>query len=308
MRYLEVSSGHRGPWYYYVIVAAIGFAPWSTFLPGVFYSAWTVLRDRMRNDPDRPLVLFILAWVLAVFVFFSVSQTKLPSYILPLFPALAILSGWWWNRMLAHGETEKSVRFCAALGVIFSLVYVALLLASPLVLTYVKTVPQVAPYFAEPLELQPGPVFLAAGAATAAAGFFLTARRKGTGLALLATSAVFSAIVVFDGILPKIGNFMQAPLRDLAQQAGKELGPDEPLLLFGLDNPSILFYSHRRAIMIESDQVGKLEQYLNHNQRRFVITNKGLAQQLNNRVALSPVAQRGFYLLASNRPELVPPK
>jgi 4-amino-4-deoxy-L-arabinose transferase-like glycosyltransferase/membrane-associated phospholipid phosphatase len=308
MRYLEVSSGHRGPWYYYVIVAAIGFSPWSAFLPGVLYGAWTTLRDRMRNDPDRPLVSFVLAWVFSVFVFFSLSRTKLPSYILPLFPALAILSGWWWNRVLAHGATEKSLRYCAALGGIFSLIYLVVLLASPLVLTYIKTFPQVAPYFTEPLELQSGLTLLAAGAAATAAGFLLTRRRKDTGLALLAASSVFSVIVIFDGVLPKIGNFMQAPLRDLAMQARKELGPDEPLILFGLDNPSILFYSHRRAIMLGSDEFEKLQQYLNRDQRSFIITNNSLAQQLDSQVALSPVAQRGFYLLASNRPAPSAPK
>jgi 4-amino-4-deoxy-L-arabinose transferase-like glycosyltransferase/membrane-associated phospholipid phosphatase len=308
MRYLEVNSGHRGPWYYYVIVAAIGFAPWSAFLPGVFYCAWTTLRERMGNNPDRPLVSFVLAWVFSVFVFFSLSRTKLPGYLLPLFPALAILSGWWWNRVLSYDATEKSVRFCAALGGIFSLAYVALLLASPLVLTYVKGLPQIAPYFAEPLELQPALLFLAAGAATSAAGFFLTRRQKGRGLALLATSAVFSAIVVFDGVLPKIGNFMQAPLRDLARQVRKELGPDEPFIVFGLQNPSILFYSRQRAIILRRDEFAKLQQYFSEPHRSLVITNERLAQQLENKITLYPIARRGFYLLASNRPSAVAPK
>ena len=308
MRYLAVNSGHSGPWYYYLIVAAIGFSPWSAFLPAVLYCAWTTLRGRIQNDPERQLVLFVGAWVFSVFVFFSLSRTKLPNYVLPMFPALAILSGWWWNRVLSYDAAEKSVRFCAALGGIFSLVYVALLLALPLVLAYVKGLPQVAPHFAEPLELQPGLLFLAAGAATSAAGFFLTPRRKGTGLALLATSAVFSAIVVFDGVLPKIGNFMQAPLRDLARQVREELRPGESFIVFGLEKPSILFYSRQRAIILRRGEFAKLQEYFNAPHRSLVITNERLAQQLENKVTLYPIARRGFYLLASNRPSASAPK
>src|SRR5437870_13141016 len=33
MRYLSVNSGHEGPWYYYLLVIAIGFLPWTAFRP-----------------------------------------------------------------------------------------------------------------------------------------------------------------------------------------------------------------------------------------------------------------------------------
>ncbi len=305
LRYFSVSSGHGGPWYYYLIVTAIGFSPWSAFLPAILHSAWTTVRDRTQNNPEKHLVLFVLVWGFSVLVFFSFSQTKLPGYVLPVFPALAILSGWWWNRVLSDRETEKSVRFSAILGGFFSLAYAAFLSASPLVLTYVKSIPEVAPYFIEPLDLQPDLLLLAAGAVASAGGFFLTPSRKGAGFAILVTSAVFSAIVIFDGALPSIGNFMQAPLRDLALKARKELNPDEPFIIFGLDNPSILFYSQQRAIILARTEFAKLQQYSNAPHRSLIITNTRFAQQLENKLTLYPMARRGFYLLASNHPPVI---
>jgi len=71
------------PWWYFVPVLAAGMAPWLIAL-GV--AAWRALRSRT----DAELLLW--CWALVVFVFFSASGSKLPPYILPIFPALALLA------------------------------------------------------------------------------------------------------------------------------------------------------------------------------------------------------------------------
>jgi 4-amino-4-deoxy-L-arabinose transferase-like glycosyltransferase len=62
----------------------IGFLPWSLWLPVVAHKFW---QDR-RDDKS----LFLILWVLLPLGFFSISKSKLPHYILPIFPALAILT------------------------------------------------------------------------------------------------------------------------------------------------------------------------------------------------------------------------
>jgi len=80
-RFLTNTHRREGAWWYFVPFLLAGALPWTSALP------W-LLRPR-RAD-------FALAvpwlWVLFVFGFFSVSSSKLPSYILPLFPALALLA------------------------------------------------------------------------------------------------------------------------------------------------------------------------------------------------------------------------
>jgi len=71
------------PWWYFVPVLAAGMAPWLVPLGA---AAWRALRGRT----DAELLLW--CWALAVFVFFSASGSKLPPYILPIFPALALLA------------------------------------------------------------------------------------------------------------------------------------------------------------------------------------------------------------------------
>ena len=74
---------HAQPFWYYLEVLPYALLPWSFLLPGALLLAW-----RRRRDPaDR----FLLAWALFIVLFFSVSTEKRNLYILPAFPAFALL-------------------------------------------------------------------------------------------------------------------------------------------------------------------------------------------------------------------------
>jgi 4-amino-4-deoxy-L-arabinose transferase-like glycosyltransferase len=75
---------HRAhPAWYFIPVLAAGMAPWLVALARA-----AVRACRQRSDAE----LLLWAWALVVFVFFSASGSKLPPYILPIFPALAVLA------------------------------------------------------------------------------------------------------------------------------------------------------------------------------------------------------------------------
>lgn len=76
-------------WYYYIPVLLLGFFPWISLLP---QTLWNALQE--RGEKGR-LLLFLMVWAAFIFLFFSVSQTKLVSYILPMYPPLAMLVGWY---------------------------------------------------------------------------------------------------------------------------------------------------------------------------------------------------------------------
>jgi 4-amino-4-deoxy-L-arabinose transferase-like glycosyltransferase len=79
-------------------VLAIGLAPWSVFLG---LAGWYSCRDlRRREEPERPALRFLTCWVAVYLGFFTLAATKLPNYILPLYPAVALLTArflvhWW---------------------------------------------------------------------------------------------------------------------------------------------------------------------------------------------------------------------
>jgi 4-amino-4-deoxy-L-arabinose transferase-like glycosyltransferase len=74
------------PWFF-LAVLAVGFAP--LLLP-VLAGWWRGLRSKA---PPFDAELWLALWAIVVLVFFSASSSKLPAYILPIFPALAVLAG-----------------------------------------------------------------------------------------------------------------------------------------------------------------------------------------------------------------------
>ncbi|MBM3346838.1 MAG: glycosyltransferase family 39 protein [Betaproteobacteria bacterium] len=87
-RFLTKAHGRYQPWWYFILVLAIGATPWLLSALAGFWSAWRRVPGR-RFQPAR----FLAVWCTVVFVFFSASSSKLGSYILPLIPALALLAG-----------------------------------------------------------------------------------------------------------------------------------------------------------------------------------------------------------------------
>ena len=90
-RFLTTEHRREGSWYYFVPLLVAGILPW------LFVWVWTLTRSWRRapsavNGFSWPK--FCLVWAAFVFAFFSLSGSKLPSYILPMFPALAMVVGW----------------------------------------------------------------------------------------------------------------------------------------------------------------------------------------------------------------------
>ncbi|SDI69744.1 phospholipid carrier-dependent glycosyltransferase [Propionivibrio dicarboxylicus] len=87
-RFLTTVHGREAPFWYFLPVLLIGFMPWTSLLP-------RLIIDGMRRASSDGFQTgrFLLIWALFVFAFFSKSSSKLPSYILPMFPALALLLG-----------------------------------------------------------------------------------------------------------------------------------------------------------------------------------------------------------------------
>jgi 4-amino-4-deoxy-L-arabinose transferase-like glycosyltransferase len=84
-RFTTTEFNRSGPWYYFFMVLAAGFFPWTVLLP-------MTLAD-FRKRPPADGHLFLILWVALPFIVFSLSASKLPHYILPLYPPLAILVG-----------------------------------------------------------------------------------------------------------------------------------------------------------------------------------------------------------------------
>ncbi|MCA9798078.1 MAG: glycosyltransferase family 39 protein [Cyanobacteria bacterium HKST-UBA04] len=93
-RFTSTVSGHKGAWFYFVPVVLAGSVPWVAFLPGALCRAASHLKRRLLGQWP-PLVLYSLIGFVTIFLFFSASNTKLLTYILPAFVPLTLLLAWY---------------------------------------------------------------------------------------------------------------------------------------------------------------------------------------------------------------------
>lgn len=89
-RYLTHVAHRYQPFWYFVPILLLGVLPWTTF---IVQSLRFNLNFRFAERNQHRATLLLVVWVVSIFVFFSASDSKLVPYILPVFPALAILIG-----------------------------------------------------------------------------------------------------------------------------------------------------------------------------------------------------------------------
>jgi 4-amino-4-deoxy-L-arabinose transferase-like glycosyltransferase len=92
-RFFTTIHHHTKPFYFFLPVVLIGLIPWTFFLLLCRRSRAPFWR-RFREDPRADGLLFFASWLALPFLFFSLSTAKLPGYVLPLFPALAVMAAW----------------------------------------------------------------------------------------------------------------------------------------------------------------------------------------------------------------------
>lgn len=303
VRYTGVISGHRGPIYYFLPVVLLGFFPWSGMLPKAFGDLWRA-RARLRGalTPREELLLFAWLWFGVIFVFFSLSGTKLPSYIFPAFPALALLAGAAGEALL-DGEARAGKRgtwFDWLVGGIGASLAAALVLLPFIVgIIRLRMAPHIPPFN---LGLTP---YLLAILFVLGPVIAVWARWRGRGnlaLAALATTMVLCLLVAVHRVAPAIQEGLQSPLREFADLARRELGPADLLVAYDLNAPSLVFYARRQVVAVSRGQEVKF-QALAASAERLLIIGKAVSEtRLREVPDIFPLDRQGGYVLYSNRP------
>jgi 4-amino-4-deoxy-L-arabinose transferase-like glycosyltransferase len=122
-RFLTTEHRRTGAWWYFLPMLALGLLPWT----GVFL--WGIRQNWGSESGTQAFAWrrFCLIWSAFVLVFFSISGSKLPSYILPIFPAAALVIGATLDRM--RGRTLAA--FAALIASTTCLMWVGALIGWP---------------------------------------------------------------------------------------------------------------------------------------------------------------------------------
>lgn len=318
-RFLAPMEGHGGGWWFYFPVLLLGFYPWSAFLPAAFcraYATWrespTMVHERNgspgASEPTgsgHELDWFAGLWVIGVFIFFSLSSTRLPHYIGPLFPACALLAASYWAQGLNNPSAKGlrgSIHFMMGIGYLVAIGFAsAPFLFHKFAGKMVKEFP-----LATQFDLGVGP-YLGAIIVAAAMGFIgyfglNDAKRHVTfGVAGAALASVFLLAIL--AVIPGVNRYAIAPPQELAYAAGLNLKPTDQLIAFGTTRPSTAFYARRTVLFIPSDELDRLRTALSKEGRTMILLPESLEDALPKEAdEFRPILKRHGYVLLANEP------
>jgi 4-amino-4-deoxy-L-arabinose transferase-like glycosyltransferase len=289
MNFLSSESNHPGPLHFYVVGLLGGFFPWSFLLP---VAVW--IAAGRQPEETLPARQFLVIWLAAVFLFFTVASSKLITYILPLFPAAALLVGHAWDELATRSRPRRvfSISLLAAVSV-FVIAAVAFRIQPPLV-------------WHSKYGIEMGPLrlllWLVLGCWLATLGLHL-AHRTWRSFAAIAAMMVFFVVIVTVAIVPEIDPY-RSSVR-LARQLDRLLSPGEPLLFYQRLQDSALFYTDRRAVVLH--QPAELVDLMRRHDPVYCVLTGWRYQDLVEKGFVFGVLDReGNTLLISNRADASP--
>ncbi|ADU97253.1 glycosyl transferase family 39 [Thermovibrio ammonificans HB-1] len=115
-RFTGKIPGHPTQWWYYFANYFWLYLPWSLFFPFALYKLY-----RQREHLGDDVLEYSLVWFFTVFAFFQIAHTKLAHYLLPSFPAFAVIVTWY----LLRFRDRLPVYLTAALFLLLAVVGVA---------------------------------------------------------------------------------------------------------------------------------------------------------------------------------------
>ena len=308
-RFANPMEGHGGIWLFFIFipVVLVGFFPWSGLLPVAVYQQlkpWKEYRSGARSGKGEDgLLLFCSLWIMAILLFFTISATKLPHYILPLFPAASLMAAVLWSRFLIEPEPRGlglSLGILVLVGYLLGIGLVAL----PGIFETFKDKIAVEFPAAGQLAIGPTPVIAGVMLFVGVIAIRMTAMNEHRRpIAFWIAGGLIAGLLVMIILfpLPHFSKYFLTPPQELAKIAGLNLGEEDHLIQFGRKRPSLSFYAQRKVHFLGPNENKKLLELVESGKLTMLILQEHLLSRLPTEVAQFPVLLRhhGFVLLSS---------
>ena len=254
--------------FFYIPIILGGFAPWSIFLP---FAAWYMFRSEKTESPVKSFKPLLFAWFVVTFLFFSLSRTKLVTYIFPLFPVLSIVVGRFWEVFLIDVETRKALKKQMKIACVILLISTFLgIVVGFLVLRYKGYTQAVNPL------LVCGITFLSG----ISVSVFLHLKKRYTYSFAAINIAIFILIVpVVFFALPVFGNYESS--REISAKLNKMMQPGEMLGGECDQRRGLAFYTGRKKIVDIHNHDDRVK-FINSDDRVWGVVKKKHYDQLKN--------------------------
>ena len=273
------SPEHPGvTWYYYFPILIAGFFPWTAIL---LQSVWASVRV---GGSHWEKLTFLNVWAWFIFLFFTISRTKLVSYILPMYVPIAIITGWYVSTLMER-HVRGGHRSWAVLLLIFALLFAGGLAAGA------QEMPEltIGAYAA-------GAVF---GLMGLAAAYLLWHRRIAGALWTQVAGIVLFVIILMSLMLPAAVPVFAS--KDIAADLTQHYDGKSPLYIVKFLRPGVAFYSGLYGVEVESNwgNAPLLADVLKRTGKAYFVVRDSHYSRMSpeNRQTITVLAQKGDRML-----------
>jgi 4-amino-4-deoxy-L-arabinose transferase-like glycosyltransferase len=266
---------HPEPFYFYFIRFPLEFLPWIVFLPTA------CILGLRKEFGKRKEFLFLSIWFCFIFIFFTLSKGKKDNYLLPLYPAAAMMVGSLWDFGFQSEEGRK--------GSLWGLVLLTFLFLAGFVLLLLR-IPQ--RFYPDSMDYQALGLcivfYLLAGSFLSLLFFFK--KKKWASLISLIITFAFLHLHVSYSVLPNLDP--QRSAKAFAERILKRMEIGDGLKTYFLNSNGLLYYSKKSYIESIQDKDRFLEIFRSP-QRVFIVMYSEMLNDVNKETGmkLSPVDQ-----------------
>lgn len=231
-RFLTTEHHRVGPFWYFVPILLVGFLPWTSLIGAVFREG------RQTSKESFCTRRFLLIWCIFIFTFFSASNSKLPSYILPMFPAMGMLLALVLEKMPA-AVLKKHLLLPAAIGglLLFAYPYAARFTSDSMPLPIMQSIA----------------LYLTIAAAVYVAGTAMAWRalNKGRKTAAVMTMAMASVLAVSIGMAGHDSYGALKSSKGVVQAVAPYLRPDTQVFSVQTYDQTLPYYLGRQVTLVD---------------------------------------------------------
>ena len=308
-RFMNPMEGHGGTFFFYVPILLLGFFPWSAFLPSVLYHVLKQWKFYWNGQgfakQEHNLEFFLSLWVVGLLIFFTLSATRLPHYIYPLFPASAILVALWWKRfqeMVLPPDWRLARRLLLGMGYALG---IAIIVAPAIFHQFIK---QIAKEFPAAVHVDFGwlPTILGLVIVLGTMGIrqcLGSETKRSWAVTIAGGMMVMFGVLLVKGAVPIYHMYFIEPPQQLAAIAGYNLKEGDRLLQVGRKRPSLSFYAQRKVHFLGPHDEQEWQIHLAAPGKKMIILQTPLRRDIPEAVSdWTVVLEHGGFSLLSSEP------
>jgi 4-amino-4-deoxy-L-arabinose transferase-like glycosyltransferase len=242
-RFLTGEHRREGAWWYFLPIFVVGILPWLTVFFGTARRMWTGAPSEANGFNGHR---FALIWSAVIFVFFSMSGSKLPSYILPIFPALALPIGW----QLATLSDTRLARLTLPLVILVGVITLAAIFGyAPLVAHFADARQPLPPLLAYGSWIKAG--FVIAFVGGVLGWWWLTRAKRTVAVLAVALTSLVGAQLVLTGHDELAESRSTAPVLARVVAAHGPLSTEVPFYTIRMYDQTLPYYLGRTVVQVD---------------------------------------------------------